>query len=123
MALVWLLVLVIVVVILYMIDHVKRNAKYEDLKGPSHWLSLPLVGHAYLLGTDVDGTLKKYQKKFGDIFRFDVGNIPTVFLCDFATVQEAYKLEAFTGRSADDSPTFNKLVKQGLRGKEIIYFL
>ena len=119
MALAWVPILVVTAIFLYVIDHLKRNVRYKDIKGPSHWLSLPLVGHAYLLGKDVDGTLKKYQKKFGNIFRFDVGNIPTVILCDFATIQEAFKMDAFNGRTEDDNPTMHNLVRKGIQGDSL----
>ena len=38
-------------------------------------------------------TLYDFQKKYGDIFRLDVGGLPTVFISDPEELKEAFKKE------------------------------
>ena len=114
------LILLILFVTLYVLNHIKKNSRYSHLPGPSPWLSLPLVGHAHLLAGDVDAgdILRGFHRRFGDIFRFDLGSAPTVYLCDYATVAEALKMEAFNGRTQLDDATAKAITKQGVHGEK-----
>lgn len=68
------------------------------MPGPKSWSSLPLVGHAYLLGPDPTGTLLDLQRRHGPVFRLDLGPAPTVIIGDYDVGLEAYRKEAFDHR-------------------------
>ncbi len=53
---------------------------------------------------------------YGDLFRFDVGNYPTVFLCTHEMAAEAFKREEFSGRFFNQVPTFNATLKRDHKG-------
>jgi len=78
---------------------------YIDLPGPAWYLSLPIIGHSYMLGSNPCTKLLELRKKYGNIFRFDVGNKPTVILLSKKLVNEAFKREDFSGRTWLDFPT------------------
>ncbi len=77
-----------------------KNDKYRHFGGPSPFLSLPYFGHALLLKPNPVKELSKWHRLEGDMFRFDIGNVPTVFLCSHKLVSEAFKTEEFNGRNA-----------------------
>jgi hypothetical protein len=54
--------------------------RYVDLPGPPWYLSLPFIGHAYLLGKNPCKKTIELSRKYGPIFRLDLGKMPTVFL-------------------------------------------
>ncbi len=60
--------LIAVLLVILLLKYV-RNVKYSHFPGPSSMLSLPMVGHAHLLGADPCESLLKMQKKYGDVFR------------------------------------------------------
>lgn len=65
---------------------------------PTPGLSLPFMGHAYLLGADADAGLSKLRKKLGDIFGLNFGPNPTVVICDLDSLQEAMSKEGLLDR-------------------------
>ena len=67
--------------------------KWDHLPGYSAWCSFPLVGHAYILGNDPVQKLAELYKKFGPIFRFDIGSLPSIIICDYDDASKAYKVE------------------------------
>ncbi len=93
-----------------------RDLKYSSFPGPSPFLSLPLIGHGYLLGSDVAEKLSECQRKYGDVFRFDVGAFPSIFLCSHEAVAEAFRKEAFSGRFFNELPGLQAVVKKNHRG-------
>ncbi len=107
---------VLTVVVVILLRKYLRDLKYRDFDGPSPFLSLPLIGHGYLLGSDVASKLTEYQKKYGDIFRFDIGAYPTVILCTQELVAEAFRKEAFSGRFFNQLPSLNGVLKRNHRG-------
>jgi hypothetical protein len=66
--------------------------------GPSPLLSLPYVGHGYLLKEDPIGKLFECKETHGNIFRLDVGLSKTVFLAEYQFILEAAKAEVCSGR-------------------------
>ena len=78
--------------------------KWDHFPGYTAITSIPLLGHGIRLGTDPLKAAFKLQQKFGNIFRCDFGGFPTVFLCDYETIDEAFKLEAFSGRPYHNVP-------------------
>ncbi len=82
-------------------------AKWDYFPGPKAWSSLPWVGHSYLLGKDPLAALPKFQKKYGDIFRLDIGGIPTVFICDYDVALNAFRKEV---RKFHNCPASQRLI-------------
>ena len=78
--------------------------KWDHLPGYSSISSIPLIGHGLKLGTDPIKAAFEMQHKFGNLFRCDFGGFPTVFLCDYETIDEAFKLDAFSGRPYHNVP-------------------
>ncbi len=97
--------LLVILVVVYLTKKWMLDQKYKDLDGPNPWLSFPLIGHGYLLGTDQASTLMDMKKKYGDMFRLDIGAVPTVVLTTYEQAKEALFKEAFSGRVAKDIPT------------------
>ncbi len=88
----------------------KDRQKYKDFVGPSPLLSLPIFGHMLLLNmSDPMTALSNMRRKYGDIFRCDIGGTPTVFLCSYDLVDEAYKKDVFNDR-AGPTRTFVKSI-------------
>ncbi len=91
-------VLIGIFVCLHLIKQTLSLYKYKDFPGPSPFLSLPLIGHGYLLGPNIARGLQINQEKHGDIFRFDLGGVPTVHICTQELATKAFKLDAFNGK-------------------------
>lgn len=106
-------VLILGGILLLIFSKYRHNLKYSDLPGPSPFLSLPIIGHGYLLGDDAPEALMRCQEKYGDIFRFDLGSWPTVFLCRHSLIANAFKMEAFSGRTWNELPAFKAIAKTG----------
>ena len=100
----WLLILSAVFVLL-LVKKYLDNLKYGDVPGPSAMLSLPLIGHGYLLGDDPAAALDRLRRKYGPVFRFDIGDDPTVVIADYAVLHEAFKRDVFNGRYWNLIPT------------------
>ena len=65
---------------------------------PTPGLTLPFMGHAYLLGADAEAGFSKLRQKLGDIFGLNFGPNPTVVMCDFDSLQEAMSKEGLLAR-------------------------
>ena len=72
--------------------------RWNHFPGLSSWTSWPMIGHGNHLGEDPLSRLSQMREKFGDIFRCDIGSMPTVILCDFDDIKDFFKLESFSGR-------------------------
>jgi hypothetical protein len=83
--------------------------KYSDLPGPAWYLSLPLIGHSYLLGSNPCSKMFELRTKYGNIFRLDVGSFPTVFLNSRALLNEAFRKDEFNGRIWNSMPAISLL--------------
>ena len=66
--------------------------------------SLPLIGHAYILGRTPVEALQKQRRRHGDIFRLDSGPWPTVYICGYKLISEALKSDVFAHRPHDRIP-------------------
>jgi len=97
------------VVILWFTHKWRQAQKYADLPGPAWYLSLPLVGHAYMLGSNPCTKMFELREKYGDIFRLDVGSFPSVFLTSRTLFNEAFKKEVFSGRIWIEMPVLNMI--------------
>jgi hypothetical protein len=84
--------------------------KYADLPGPAWYLSLPLVGHAYLLGSNPCSKMVELRKKYGNLFRLDVGSFPTVHINSRALINEAFRKEEFSGRIWNEMPALTAIL-------------
>ncbi len=90
--------LLLFMLVVFIVKKYKDNLKYNHIPGPSPWLSLPLMGHGYLLGFNPPRTLLEMKEKYGDIFRLDIGNSPTIWLCTYDLTKEAFRRNTFNGR-------------------------
>ena len=93
----WVLLFVVLVVV-WVIRRLKHSAKWDHFPGHRSHTSLPLIGHSYLFGTTPLECLNENREKYGDIFRLDFGNFPTVWLCDYDDVSDTFKQDIFTDR-------------------------
>jgi len=78
--------------------------KYADLPGPAWYLSLPLIGHAYMLGSNPCTKMLELREKYGDIFRLDVGSFPSIFLISKSLLNQAFRKDEFNGRIWNEMP-------------------
>ncbi len=77
-------------------------SQWDHFPGLTKFSSLPLIGHSYKLGGHPIKVLEEMRKKYGNIFRLDVGAKPTIFLCDYNDISEAYRQDLFNGRGYHD---------------------
>ncbi len=96
-----------------------RDAKYSHIPGPSPWLSFPLVGHSYMLmGSNPVEVLDQMNKKYGNLFRFDIGgDCPTVWLCTYDQLKEAFSKDSFNGRYWQHIPAISEVADKDHTGK------
>ncbi len=73
--------------------HTTYVLRWNSFPGCKAWSSLPLVGHAYMLGSRPIPFLKKLLKEHGDVVRFDVGPQPTVLIGNFDILRDLFKRE------------------------------
>ena len=72
--------------------YLRRWDRFPGFKG---WQALPVVGHAYMLGGEPIYKLLDLQRKFGDIFRLDLGPTPMIILTGFKECCQVYKSEVW----------------------------
>ena len=88
----------------------KGISKWDHFPGPSKLTSFPVIGHGHMAaGKPLKQVLKENRARYGDIYRFDIGPIPTVFLCNYADICEAYRTDVFGGRTLLKQPGFVSL--------------
>ena len=128
------LVAIAVFVVFLVNKFVKNQFGKLNAPGPSPLISLPLVGHGYLLGTNVMEALFHYKEKYGGIFRsvydfdvmvlysnstisifinyrLDVGPLPTIFLTSYDVINEAVKTGGITSRPLKYNETYVKYIR------------
>ncbi len=75
-----------------------RLRRWSHFEGFGSLSSLPIIGHSYKLNsTDFVETLEEFCRRFGRVFRLDIGVNPSVVLSDFDDINAAYNSEAFNG--------------------------
>ncbi len=83
----------------------KKISRWDHFPGYSKLGSFPVIGHGHLLqGKDFRTFMRENKETFGDIYRMDLGEIPTVFLCNYDDVCEAYRTDVFGGRTFPQQP-------------------
>ncbi len=112
------LLLLCILVGLHLFKQYLTSIKYKDFPGPSPLLSVPLIGHGHLFGPDVPQGLLDLQAKYGDIFRFDLGGVPSVHLCTHELVTKAYKMDVFNGKGPQR--VLDAAAKRDIHGKNNI---
>ncbi len=108
--------IVVFLVVVLLCKRWLNDLKYRHFPGPSPFLSLPLLGHGYLLGAEPCLKMLEYMKTYGDIFRFDIGDTPTVLLCKYDEVKEAYTKDSFNGRYWNEIPIFKAVSQKDHEG-------
>nr|APH81370.1 cytochrome P450 CYP3028A1 [Tigriopus kingsejongensis] len=100
---------------------VKYFKKYfwdlRHLNGPSPFLSLPIFGHAWMIGDDIPRYMDQCAEKYGPIFRFDMGYLPTVIIGRYDDYVDAYKLEPMNGRAWSIMPFVRNLFGTDSKGE------
>ena len=92
------LVAIAVFVVFLVNKFVKNQFGKLNAPGPSPLISLPLVGHGYLLGTNVMEALFHYKEKYGGIFR-SVYDFDVVVL--YTNIINIYQLQVGCGPTAN----------------------
>ena len=67
--------------------------KWDHFPGPQASQALPLVGHAYLVGSNPIKTFLDMKQKYGNVFRLDLGPAPCVIIAGFEEANAAFKSE------------------------------
>ena len=122
---------------------------FRTLPGPSPWLSLPIlgrslglsrssdlcpfhlvckiiirlsgIGHSWLLGSNPVAKLLEMRAKYGNVFRFDIGFMPSVILMGYEECAEAFKREALAGRSWSQYPHMEHIYNTRTRDGKICW--
>ncbi len=97
-----LVILMVLFILRIAYKYCKDYWRYGHLPGFVGVSSAPIAGHAYKLGNKPLETLFECRRRFGDVFRLDVGDTPTVFIADYDTAKDAFRQEALLGRPWDD---------------------
>ena len=66
--------------------------KWDHFPGFSTFSSIPLVGHAPRMGADPVKNLEKFRNQFGDIFRMDLGERPSIIISGYENISEVGQL-------------------------------
>ena len=88
----WFIVLIATLLVIWFIKRQLHLSQWDHFPGFKSWQALPVLGHAHKLGDDPIKALLEYQKKFGDVFRLDLGPGPMIILAGEDGI-EAYKSE------------------------------
>ncbi len=118
------LALVGVVIALVVLEGLRRllfSMKWDHFPGERSYTSLPLIGHSYLFGATPLERLNEHREKYGDIFRLDAGNFPTVWLCNFEDVSECFKQDIFSARPYHMMPAMVTMFDCGIRSINLIF--
>ena len=59
---------------------------------------LSRTGHSWIVAADPVNKMQEMRAKYGDIFRLDMGFLPTVFLTKYEDIVECFNLPALAGR-------------------------
>lgn len=68
-----------------------RRKRYSPPLPPSPGVSLPVIGHLYLVKPDIRQTFRKVKKTCGDVFSLQFGNRLIVVLSSYRSIKEAFK--------------------------------
>ncbi len=99
--------ILVLLVSYYLLRWWKRFCQWDHFPGYSKYLSFPIIGHGHLMvGKKLREFMQENKKAFGDMYRFDMGPNPTVFINNFEYLAEALKLDAFGGRTFVIQPGF-----------------
>ena len=93
----------------WLLQVLQRQQKYGHIPGPSSFLSLPIVGHGYLLGSKPLEGMEQLRQKYGDVFVLDFGNIPTVFVCGHELISKSFSGMETAARGYKYMPAFHKI--------------
>ena len=90
------LLFIVLVLTLIFVWGVKRHlflSQWDHFPGFKSWEALPVLGHAHKLGEEPIKALLEYKKKFGDVFRLDLGPDPMIILAGYEDGCEIYRSE------------------------------
>ena len=90
------LILVSVLLAVWVVWLVRRHrylSQWDHFPGYKGWQALPILGHMHMLGTKPICALFDMQKRFGDVFRLDFGQFPTIVIANYEDGAEAFKSE------------------------------
>lgn len=105
---------------LYLVHYVKRYFwDYRDMKGPSVFLSVPIIGHAWALSPNPHKTLEDLKTTYGNLFRFDIGPYPSLVVAGLEEFQEMCRMDVFNGRFFGILPAVQTVFGTDSRGKYI----
>ncbi len=93
-----LLTFILALLVGYIIHKWKQASKWDHFPGLTKYTSLPMIGHAYMLSKNPSRELRDLTKKYGTIYRFDIGSVPTIILTEYEDIVAAYKQDVFSGR-------------------------
>ena len=67
--------------------------RWDYFPGPKAWQSLPFIGHTYMLRDGPVEALLDMKKKYGNVFRLDLGSTPNIIIAGYDEINQAYKME------------------------------
>nr|AIL94140.1 cytochrome P450 CYP3028B1 [Tigriopus japonicus] len=103
---------------LYLVHYVKRYFwDYRDMKGPSVFLSVPIIGHAWALSPNPHKTLEDLKTTYGNLFRFDIGPYPSLVVAGLEEFQEMCRMDVFNGRFFGILPAVQTVFGTDSRGE------
>ncbi len=92
----------------------RHAVKWKGFPGLSPFKSVPMVGHTYVFrGKKQQDVLAHHRARYGNVFRLDVGGVPTIILCQESDVHAVYSDERFNARPLD-----NLKAVRDVRGKD-----
>jgi len=66
-------------------------AKWDHFPGPKGNEALPFLGHSFMLAEGPIKVALEMTKKYGKVFRLDLGPTPTVIVADYDLAKEMFK--------------------------------
>ncbi len=91
-------------ILVKIIQRLWYSSRWDHIPGNKSYTSIPLIGHAYIMGKAPLENLEKQRLKHGNIFRMDVGNFPTVWLCEYQDISDVMRSKLFKDRIYEHLP-------------------
>ncbi|KAL4226511.1 Cytochrome P450 1A1 [Mactra antiquata] len=82
--------ILIVIVATLVIHQFLLKPRYQPPLPPSPMMSLPVIGHLYLLDYDVRKAFRKFRRRLGDVYSLQMGERLVIVISGYETLKEAF---------------------------------
>ena len=88
-------------ILAHYVRRLKHLSRWDHFPGFKSYSSIPLAGHVWRISNFLQH-FRQMQADYGDMFRLDWGDRPTVYVCSHELASEALSSDAFNGMPHKD---------------------